>query len=107
MKKAQKANFIVEYRFDRFMAQVSINLKPHIIKQIDDARGPQSRSSFIKDCIIEHFGPRGEAEAKQIARLESDVQYLRLENTKLIDAVSQRLLEPAPKKSLWDRIRNR
>jgi hypothetical protein len=89
------------------MAQCSINLKVHIIKMVDDERGPQSRSSFIADCVIEHFTPRGEADKKQIARLDSEVSYLRDQNTRLLDAVSQKLLEPPKKKSLWSRLRNR
>ena len=108
VKKERIAKDMGEVRVDRFMAQVSINLKPHIIKQIDDSRGEQSRSSFIADCVVAYFEPRGEADKKDIARLESEVDYLRHEFSKVNDALAQRLLpDTTPKRSWWDRIRGR
>ena len=106
VEKMQMATDMCEFRFDGIMAQVSINLKPHIIKQIDDERGEQSRSSFIADCVVAYFEPRGEADKKDIARLESEVNYLRDQNARLTDAVAVKLLSE-PKKSFWARIRGR
>jgi hypothetical protein len=91
---------------DRLSVQLSINVKADVIKRVDDERGEQSRSGFIKDCIVEHFTPTGEVDAKTIAKLEGEVAYLRDTNTRLLDAVSQKLLTPVePKKSLWQRLR--
>lgn len=98
--------------------QVSVNLKPDLLKQVDEARGTQSRSAFVTACIFEHFSG-GDADKKQLiaqleadkatqARLEDEVAFLRQEYTKINDALAQRLLiESTPKKSLWDRIRGR
>jgi hypothetical protein len=49
-----------EFRIDRLTVQLSINVKPHVVKQIDNTRGNRSRSGFINDCIIEHFTPKGQ-----------------------------------------------
>jgi hypothetical protein len=107
VKEAQMAKSIIELHVDRGMAQVSINLKPDIIKRVDVARGSKSRSGFIADCVVEHFTPRGEADIKQIIRLESEVEYLRIQNTSLLDAMSQRLLAPDVKVPFWRRVLGR
>lgn len=104
VKKEQMAKLISSSHIDGTMSQVSINLKPDIIKRVDAARGSQSRSGFIADCVVEHFTPRGEADIKQIVRLESEVEYLRIQNTSLLDAVSQRLLAPEVKVGFWRRL---
>jgi hypothetical protein len=93
-----------EFRIDRLTVQLSINVKPHVVKQIDNTRGNRSRSGFINDCIIEHFTPKGEADINRIARLEDEVAYLRDQNTRMLDAVAQRLLTPSePKRHWWNR----
>jgi hypothetical protein len=89
---------------DGIMSQLSINVKADIIKRIDATRGPRSRSGFIADCIVEHFMPTDETDKKQVARLEAEVAYLRIENTKLIDAVSQKLLSEPKKPGLFARV---
>ncbi|GEM_PF-2913454 len=105
---------------DRLTMQISVSLKADLVKRIDDAAGTDSRSGFITRCIYEHFEPpKNELEADKThlteqlnaykdtqKRLENEVEYLRLEYSKINDALAQRLLtENTPKKSFWARIR--
>jgi hypothetical protein len=96
--------------------QVSFNIKADLMQQLEEARGVQSRSAFIVECIFERLiGP--EADKSQLlrdiethkateARLESEVAYLREQLSKINDALAQRLLtDNAHKKTLWQRIR--
>ena len=107
-KREQMESDLCMLSLECLTVQISVSLKPHIIKQIDDSRGEQSRSSFIADCVVAYFEPRGEADKKDIARLESEVDYLRHEFSKVNDALAQRLLpDTTPKRSWWDRIRGR
>jgi hypothetical protein len=96
--------------------QASFNIKPDLLTQVDEARGVQSRSAFIVECIFERLtGPDAdksqlikdiEAHKATEARLESEVAYLREQLSKINDALAQRLLtDNAHKKTLWQRIR--
>jgi metal-responsive CopG/Arc/MetJ family transcriptional regulator len=101
------------------MVQISISLKPDLVQQIDEAKGAQSRSSFIVDCIYAHINPGDDMDKMQLTadlnahkaqqlRLESEVAYLREQYSKINDALTQRLLTEAapnePKRSLWAKI---
>ena len=98
---------------------ISINLKPNLLKQIDEAKGTQSRSAFIVQAVYEYLNPtkaNGEADRKQLTaqiesikrnelRLESEVAYMRQEYSKINDALAQRLLtEAKPRVGFWVRI---
>lgn len=101
---------------DGLMTGISINLKPDLLTQIDAAKGTQSRSAFIVHAVYEYLNPTKadwEADRKQLTiqieayksnkqRLENEVAYLRDQNSRLIDEVSQKLLtEATPKKHWW------
>jgi hypothetical protein len=107
---------ICDFRLDGIMTQISISLKPDLIMRIDEAAGVQSRSAFIVGCIHEHFNPTFDVDKTQLLaqleankvqqmRLENEVTFLREQNMKLTDAMSQRLLSESPKKSFWSRFR--
>jgi metal-responsive CopG/Arc/MetJ family transcriptional regulator len=91
---------------DGIMTQVSINVKPDIIAEIDEKRGTQSRSSYIVDCVRERLSG-GDADKKQLFEqtimYKNEVEFLRLELTKMTDAVAQKLLSE-PKKPFWSRV---
>ena len=114
------------------MVGVSINLRPELLEQIDEAKGPQSRSSFIVQAVYEFLNPikadweadrtqliaqaeadKGQLEAQIEAlkdtqrrledekrRLEDDISYLKDQNSRMLDAVAQKLLTQ-PKKHWW------
>ncbi len=102
------------------MVGVSINLKPDLLAQIDEAKDTSSRSGFIVKAVYEYLNPiKSEWEADKIQlltqieagknnerRLENEVEYLRQEYSKINDALAQRLLSE-PKKSFWDRFRSK
>ncbi len=99
---------------EKLTMQISVSLKPDLVKRIDEAAGVQSRSSFITRCIYEHFEPstsEWEADKKSLTEqleahkvqqrlLDDQIAYLRDQNSRLLDAVSQKLLTP-PKKHWW------
>lgn len=105
--------------------QVSFNLKPDLLEQLDELKGAQSRSAFITEAIYERVtGPNAdkrqliteirehkstiEALRETIRRLEDEVAYNRAEITKLHDALAQRLLTDAtPRRGLWARLLRR
>jgi metal-responsive CopG/Arc/MetJ family transcriptional regulator len=114
----EQMNKDLTYRLDRMTMQISVSLKPDLVKRIDEAAGVQSRSSFITRCIYEHFEPstsEWEADKKSLTEqleslkvqqrlLEDQVAFLKDQNTRLLDAVSQKLLtEATPKKHWWQR----
>jgi len=98
------------------MVGVSINLRPDLLEQIDAAKGAQSRSSYIVQAVYEYLNPikpDWEADRKQLTtqvealkdtqrRLEDEISYLRDQNARMLDAVSQKLLTPA-KRHWWQR----
>jgi metal-responsive CopG/Arc/MetJ family transcriptional regulator len=93
------------------MSQISISVKPDLIKRIDGARGSQSRSSFIVDCVIEHINPTLDIDKKELITqlnahkdqqrlLEDEVDFLRQQYSLINAALSQKLLSE-PKKLGW------
>ena len=101
---------------EKLTMQISVSLKPDLVRRIDEAAGVQSRSSFITRCIYEHFEPstsEWEADKKSLTeqleahketqrRLDLEVSFLRDQNATLTDALTQHLLVE-PKKSWWAR----
>ena len=96
--------------------QVTINLKAELLDKIEQVRGPQSRSGFIVAAVYEHFSG-GDADKIQLLRdiealretqrrNENEIEYLRLETSKLHDALAQRLLTDG-KPSFWSRFRRK
>jgi len=113
----EQMNKDLTFRLDRMTMQISISVKPDLVAHIDEQRGQQSRSSFIVGCIYEHFSG-GDIDKKQLTeqlkahidtqqRLENEVEYLRDQNSRLLDAVAQRLLSEPKKVSFWDRFRRK
>ena len=105
---------------------ISINLKPNLLKQIDEAKGTQSRSGYIVRAVYEYLNPSQNgfdadktqllADNKQLImqidaandrqlRSDREIDFLRDQNATLTDALTQRLLEPPKKKSFFDRFR--
>jgi hypothetical protein len=93
--------------------QLSLNLKPEWVARVDEARGTQSRSGFVAQCIYEHFSG-GNADKthlnEQLMTYKNEVEYLRQEYSKINDALAQRLLTEAtppapsePKRHWWQR----
>ncbi len=119
MTENQIETAICHYRLDGIMVGVSINLRPELLEQIDEAKGPQSRSSYIVQAVYEFLNPTKadwEADRKQlIAQVEADksnerrlvdeVEYLRGEYSKINDALAQRLLTEGPHKKHWWQFR--
>ncbi len=105
---------------DGIMVGISINLKPDLLAQIDEAKGPHSRSSYIVNAVYAYLNPTKadwEADRMQLTtqvealkdtqrRLEDEISYLRDQNARLTDAVAVKLLAE-PKKSWWSRFRRK
>ena len=104
--------------------QISINLKPDLVRRIDTAKGAQSRSAFIVQCVLEHLSSDNKPDNNHLIeqietykatqlRLENEVAYLRQEYSKINDALAQRLLteaqsiEAQPRRSFLDMFRRR
>jgi hypothetical protein len=96
--------------------QITINVSPELLAKIEEVKGLQSRSGFIVACVKEHLAG-GETDKVQLnrdlktlretqGRLENEVAYLRDQNSRMLDAVSQRLLTDG-KPSFWSRFRRK
>ena len=94
--------------------QISINVKPDLVTQIDGAKGAQSRSAFIVACILEHLITDNNADTNHLTeqleaykskqqRLENEVAYLRQEYSKINDALAQRLFTESTSKECFGR----
>lgn len=115
----QTETHIIEYSLDGVMVGVSINLKPELLKRIDEAKGTQSRSGFIVRAVYEYLQPVNDADRKQLLtqleahkatqlRLESEVEFLRQQYSLINSALAQKLLTEAPaKRSIWEKLMGR
>ncbi len=82
------------------MPSITFRLDQELYDKIELQRGDTDRSKYLKDIIVLHFDLQGKTNEEQnntderqsktnVLHLENEIEYLRSENTKLLELLNQ------------------